>query len=96
MDIIVSKHAEQRLKERCGLNKKSVQRITEKAFENGIRHRELKGNMRKWVDGLYLHEQKANNIRLYGDKAFLFCGKILVTVIQIPASMRNELKVYVK
>lgn len=39
---------------------------------------------------------KADNIRLYGDFAYIFCGETLVTVIRIPAGLRKDLKNMVK
>lgn len=47
MDI--SRHAAERLKERCGLNKKACERMAQKAFDNGIRHSQTKGRLNKWV-----------------------------------------------
>ena len=96
MEIQVSKHAEKRLRERCGLNNKSLNRMVNKAFASGIKHSDTKGKLCKWVTSLYFNNQQANNIRLYGDKAFIFCDNILVTVIQIPSSLRNDMKVLVK
>lgn len=92
VSVQVSKHAEKRLIERCGLNKRSVQRIAEKAFTHGIVHKDTKGNLHKWVDSLYFRNRSANNIRLYGDKAYIFAGDILVTVLQIPSNLRNDMK----
>jgi len=94
--VEVTKHAEERLIERCGLNKKSVQRMSDKAFNDGIRHGQTKGNLKKWVDGLYFTNKTANNIRLYGDKAFIFMNERLITVIQIPSNLRNDMKVLLK
>ena len=96
MEIQVSKHAEKRLRERCGLNNKSLNRMANKVFECGIKHSDTKGKLCKWVDSLYFHNKQANNIRLYGDKAYIFCGSTLVTVIQIPSDLRNDMKVLVK
>jgi len=61
----VTKHAGKRMKERCGLNKKSVDRIAEKAFEEGIPHNKTKGRLNKWISSLYFKNKKANNIRIY-------------------------------
>lgn len=85
--VTVSKHAKKRLKERCGLNKRSVKRMADKAFTNGIRHSDTRGRLNKWVTGLYFYNKTANNIRLYGDKAYIFAGNTLVTVIQIPPDL---------
>ena len=70
--------------------------MANKAFESGIRHKDTKGKLCKWIDSLYFHNESANNIRLYGDKAYIFCDRTLVTVIQIPSSLRNDMKVLVK
>lgn len=92
----VSMHAAERLKERCGLNKKSMQRMAQKAFNKGIRHSQTRGRLNKWVTGLYFNNRNANNIRLYGDKAYIFCEEILVTVIQIPTDLMRDFKKMVR
>lgn len=73
-----------------------MQRIARKAFDEGIRHSQTKGRLNKWVTGLYFNNRNANNIRLYGDKAYIFCGEILVTVIQIPADLMRDFKKMVR
>lgn len=93
----ITKHAKERAKERCGFNNNTINRMADKILEQGIRHCECTGQLKRWVDGLYLEEKNANNIRLYGDKAYLFRGTVLITIIQIPnnlisrvASIRNR------
>lgn len=88
----VSKHAEERLKERCGFNKKACERMAQKAFDEGIRHSQTKSRLHKWVTSVYFQNIKANNIRLYGDKAYIFCGDTLVTVLQIPLDLVRDMK----
>jgi hypothetical protein len=92
MAIQVSKHAEMRMKERCGINKRSAQKIAEKAFTNGYTHSQTKGNLRKWVTSLYFNNKSANNIRLYGDKAYIFTDEMLITVLQLPSNLRNDMR----
>lgn len=92
----ISKHAEERLKTRCGFNKETSERMAQRAFEEGITHSKTKGRLNKWVTRLYFRNKNANNIRLYGDKAYIFCNEILVTVIQIPVSLMKDLKKMVK
>ena len=94
MDI--SEHAKERIKERCGFNKNAIEKMTNKAFEEGITHSQTKGRLNKWVTSLYFKNKKANNIRLYGDKAYIFCDKVLVTVIQIPIRLMKDFKKMVK
>ena len=85
--VTVSKHAKKRLKERCGLNKRSIQRMADKAFIDGVRHSDTRGRLNKWITSLYFYNKTADNIRLYGDKVYIFTGNTLVTVIQIPPKL---------
>ena len=87
----VTRHAKDRLKERNGLNKKSIERIAKRALEEGIPHSRTKGQLNKWITARYFSNQSANNIRLYGDKAYIFNNEILITVLQIPARLMKDL-----
>lgn len=89
---MVTKHAQKRLKERCGLSKKAAGRLANLAYERGMKHSETTGNLRKWVDSQYFYNETANNIRLYGDKAFIFSGYKLITVLQIPHNLVKYVK----
>lgn len=88
--MVITKHAKKRMKQRCGVNKKSMDRIAEIAYENGLKHGELTGNLKKYVDGLYLKHKAGNQIRLYGDKVYIFHDKRLITVFQIPNNLMKE------
>lgn len=70
--------------------------MANKAFEEGITHSQTKGRLNKWVTSLYFKNKSANNIRLYGDKAYIFCDKVLVTVIQIPIGLMKDFKKMIK
>ena len=70
--------------------------MAQKAFDNGITHSQTKGRLNKWVTSLYFRNKSANKIRLYGDKAYIFAGKTLVTVIQIPTDLTKNMKSMVK
>lgn len=94
-ELYISRHAEQRLRERSGLNKSSVIRIAYRAYNRGISHSNTKGDLKKWISGLYLHSGTANNIKIYGDKAFIFHYNELITVLQVPAKFANNLQNYV-
>lgn len=94
MDL--TKHAKTRIKERCGLGKKGSLRAAEKALTEGIPHSRTKGRLNKWITSLYFGGSKANNIRLYGDKAYIFHNQTLITVMQIPQNLMKDLKKMVK
>lgn len=86
----ISNHARQRMKERCGFNRKAQDRMAEKAFYEGITHKQTKGRLHKWVTSLFFKNCNANNIRLYGDNAYIFRGETLVTVIPIPGNLKKD------
>lgn len=88
----VSKHAKERSKERNGWNEKTTERMVQKVLEKGIPHRQTKGRLNKWVTSLYFKNTDANNIRLYGDKAYIFHNKTLITVLQIPANLTRDME----
>lgn len=92
----ISQHTKQRMKERCGYNKKTQDRMAQKAFENGITHSQTKGNLNKWITSLYFKNKNANNIKLYGEQAYIFCDDTLVTVIPVPVNLKKNLKSMIK
>ena len=90
--IEVSRHAYERLHERCGLSRKAATRMAEKAFYIEMKHSDTKGQINRWITSLYFNNKNANNIRLYGNFAYIFCNKILVTVLEIPNNLKNRWK----
>lgn len=90
--MTISNHARQRMKERCGFNRKAQDRMAENAFNEGITHKQTKGRLHKWVTSLFFKNCNANNIRMYGDNAYIFCGETLVTVIPVPGNLKKDFK----
>lgn len=89
--IAISDHARQRIKERCGTNKKAAaERQCLLAIERGICSTQTKGSVRKWADAK-LEGQNDMQLFLYGDKAYLFGVSnmtfTLVTVLQLPTEI---------
>jgi hypothetical protein len=66
-----------------------MDRLAKIAFEKGLTHAETAGPLRRYLDSLYLYNETADNIRLYGDKIYIFCGDILVTVLNTPRKFRG-------
>ncbi|MDD3029787.1 MAG: hypothetical protein PHS57_05865 [Alphaproteobacteria bacterium] len=64
-------------------------KVTNNAFDKGITHTQTSGSLKRYLDGLYLRERKANNIRIYGDKVFLFAGETLITVLRLPQKYKK-------
>ena len=91
MSVRLTNHAKKRLKERSGLNKRSMYRIAERAYNNGIGYEDTKGEVHRWLKTKCGINRKLNNVRIYGDKLFLFRGECLITVLQIPNSLKNKI-----
>ena len=63
----VSNHANERINERCGLNKKSAERLSKLALENGISHHDTVGSLNRYLTKLFFYNRQANNIKIYGE-----------------------------
>ena len=79
----VSNHANERINQRCGLNKKSAERLSKLALENGISHHDTVGSLNRYLTKLFFYNKQANNIRIYGEYIYIFCDEVLVTVIPL-------------
>lgn len=89
-EVEVTIHAKERMKERCGLGKKSAERLARIAHEKGLRHAQMTGDLKRWASGIYLSYHNANDMRLYGDYLFLFKRGRLLTVFRIPNKLKAE------
>lgn len=79
----VTSHAKDRTK-RIVPSKKLAQKLAEKALNQGIKHGETTGELKKFLDGLYFYNETANNVRIYKQKVFIFHDDILITIINLP------------
>lgn len=83
----LTKHSNDRMKERMNLNKSAKQKKADTVFEKGIRHEESTGSLRKYFDYLYLHTNgyHSGEIRIYGREVFVFLNDgTLKTVFPLP------------
>ena len=78
--VYVTDHAAKRTKQRAGLPK---------ALQNGIRHEETKGALRRYLDSVYLKRETANNIRIYCNNVYLFHNEMLITLYPLPPEFRR-------
>lgn len=79
----VTQHAKERLRERVGLNRRAAERLSAIALEHGLTHQQATGVLEKLFFALYRKHQTADNIRIYAQKIFIFCGLTLVTVLPL-------------
>ena len=82
--MTVSKHAEKRMMERLGINKRSVLRIAQKALDEGIPHGKTKGKLHKYLDKQAMAYDRRNKWRVYGNHLYAFTfNDELVTVLPL-------------
>lgn len=84
----ISDHAYKRAKERLGWNKNTTRRMIEKVLKDGINDTEVKGPYKPFVMARK-RNHVVENVILYGDTAFIFNKKILVTIIKAK-KLNNE------
>jgi len=77
-----------------GLQKVSIERIIQKIFDEGIPSNRLKGRVKKYVSYLYSRSETKSQILLFGEYAFIFVGKVLITILPLPHEYKNY-KLYV-
>lgn len=92
----VTKHARRRMRERCGIGKKSCDRMAQTALSRGISTREATGQLKRFMDGLYFYNRTANNIRIYGGKAWIFHNSSLITVLNVPPQFMDQANTQIK
>lgn len=83
-ELRVSRHGYKRARERLGIPKNAVQKNAEKALEYGVRREDASGPFRRYLDALFHEYGTANNLRAYNRHIYIFCGEVLVTILNIP------------
>jgi hypothetical protein len=75
------------VKDRLGLSKKLAKKKGQEALDYGLRHSEVKGHLRRFIDKTYLAKRTADNIRIFNQKVYLFDSNVLITVINLPQNL---------
>lgn len=86
----LTKHSITRLKQRCGVSKRNAPTVAKRAFRKGITHAETHGNLHRFLDSIYLSQKKGTNMRIYGNAIFVFKEDVLITVINIPTNLMED------
>ncbi|QFJ55271.1 hypothetical protein [Pseudobutyrivibrio xylanivorans] len=84
-EVVITKHAYSRLKERNGWNKKASDRMIPKVYVNGLRPEQIKGYLKNWVITKYEYSNERDEYVLFGDKLYIFNNKTMLTVLPTPA-----------
>jgi len=83
-----------RAKQRAHLGGKSIVRFARKALESGLGFKNANGNMLGYIKKTYAKHGNANNIKVYGHEVYVFRNKILLTIIDLPDSLKSEWRDY--
>lgn len=90
---VVTKHAEERIIERLGVSKSSVQRVADRAYLNGIKMDGTQNALNRWIIWM-AHDRGIGDamrtIRIYGEYVFIFSGNTLITVHEIPQRLKKQ------
>lgn len=87
--IVVTDHADTRLKERLGLPRSARQKAAERAFEQGKTHGDARGRLKRYLDRCWLQHKNCNNVRIHAEHLWFFAGRHLVTVYEVPKKLRG-------
>ena len=87
----VTKHGNDRARERIGIPKKAVERNAQSALLFGLDQSHSTGSLRRYLAALYeRYDGAAGNIRVYGNFVYVFNEEILITVLNLPTEYRRS------
>lgn len=93
----VTKNGKERMNEKIGIPKKSLERQFKLALERGFQHNETKGNLFKWITKVSLSEKYARKCIVYNNHLFVTDNnETLITVLKIPSNLTKDIKVLTK
>lgn len=84
----LTQHAIERARERAGWTVDALQKMADRALEEGMTHAEARGQLKRYLDALYLRHGTANNLRIHGLFVFVFHASTLITFMHVPANLR--------
>ena len=97
-ELYLTRHGKKRIRERVGVGKseKKIARVAKIAYERGLKHSELKGTLRRYVDRMYMNYHYGNNVRIYNSQVWIFQNDRLITVKPIPSRYQLKFQIYEK
>ena len=90
--IRITFHAYDRAKERLRWKVKVLDKMAEKAFLEGVKHKDTRGALNKYLNEIWSNHKKSDNVRIYGEVIFLFANNVLITLYQLPYELRKHVK----
>lgn len=87
--MIVTHHAEKRIRQRLGLPKSAVQSIADKAEIYGHTADKFTGSFRRYMDSFYYNSGDAEKAIYHNGYMFLTKEDRLITVFRVPPMFRD-------
>jgi hypothetical protein len=88
-DAVITDHADDRMRKRLGLPRKALDKQAAKALEKGATHADFSGSFRRYLDGVFLSERNASNMRIHAGHLYLFKDETLITCWALPPKFRS-------
>lgn len=97
-ELELTRHGKKRIRERVGVGKsdKKINRAAKLALERGLKHSEVKGTLRRYLDRMYMQYNTGNNVRIYNSQVWVFQNSRLITVKPIPSRYQLKFQIYEK
>jgi hypothetical protein len=92
LEAEITTHAKKRAKQRMKWNKNVLQKMANKALNEGYQHSDTKGTVHRYLTKLWFDHQNANNMRIYGEDIFFFKDNLLITLYRMPHNIIKKAK----
>lgn len=83
-EVIISRHAYTRMKERNGWNRKAADRMAKRVYLEGLRPEQVKGYLKRWINKKFDYCNEGDEYVLYGEMLYIFNGRTMLTVLPTP------------
>ena len=93
--MYITKHAKSRIRQRQGTSKASSDKMAQRAYYEGITHKQAKGKLKQWMTKEYNIAQQANQCRYYANKLYIFHNSTLISVLNSYTVNDKNLQYYV-
>ena len=90
--VLITEHAYERAKERLGWKHDVLDRMAEKALNEGVKHGDTKGTLHRYITKLWFEYKHCNNVRIYGENIYFFCGNKLITLYRLEQKLIKHLR----
>lgn len=92
MTVLLTQHANERMKTRTNFSPTRAREIAEKALWCGKDPSDFPKNTRRYLENVLQRSAEgdgADTLKVLGNDSYLFCKGVLITVIPIPEKVRK-------